>query len=99
MVIETVSPILPSPPPLLKITDVECYALLAPDFDPGFTSSAQDTFVVVIRTDDGQYISRDGGASPNRNEAARYFMIADRVEDQIAIVEKLYGRTMTLEGA
>ncbi len=40
-------------PRALKITDVECHALLAPDFDPGFTSSAQDSFVVVIRTDGG----------------------------------------------
>ena len=53
MPIETVSPQLPDPPPALKITDVECHALLAPDFDPRFTSSAQDSFVVVIRTDGG----------------------------------------------
>jgi L-alanine-DL-glutamate epimerase-like enolase superfamily enzyme len=51
--IETVSPQLPGPPPALKITDVECHALLAPDFDPRFTSSAQDSFVVIIRTDGG----------------------------------------------
>jgi L-alanine-DL-glutamate epimerase-like enolase superfamily enzyme len=52
-VIETVSPQLPGPPPKLTITDVECHVLLAPDFDPGFTSSAQDSFVVVIHTDGG----------------------------------------------
>ena len=34
MIFETISPQLPGPPPPLKITDVECYALLAPDFDP-----------------------------------------------------------------
>lgn len=51
--IETVSPQLPSSPPKLTITDVECHVLLAPDFDPGFTSSAQDSFVVVIHTDGG----------------------------------------------
>lgn len=53
MLFETISPSLPGPPPRLKITDVECHVLLAPDFDPGFTSSAQDSFVVVIRTDGG----------------------------------------------
>ncbi|HEX4766501.1 MAG TPA: mandelate racemase/muconate lactonizing enzyme family protein [Lichenihabitans sp.] len=49
----TISPILDHAPPSLKITKVECHALLAPDFDPGFTSSAQDSFVVVISTDGG----------------------------------------------
>ena len=43
---------MPRPPPAQKITDV-VPALLAPDFDPRFTSSAQDSFVVVIRTDGG----------------------------------------------
>ena len=51
----------------------------------------------MIRTDDGQYISRAGGATPNRNEAAQYYMIDDRVADQLATVKKLYGRTMTTE--
>src|SRR5690606_4307492 len=37
----------------LKITAVECHALLAPNYDPRFTSSAQDSFIVVIRTDGG----------------------------------------------
>ncbi len=49
----TISPILDSAPPSLKITKVDCHALLAPDFDPRFTSSAQDSFVVVISTDGG----------------------------------------------
>jgi L-alanine-DL-glutamate epimerase-like enolase superfamily enzyme len=40
-------------PPQLKITEVECHVLLAPDYDPRFTSSAQDSFVVAIRTDGG----------------------------------------------
>jgi L-alanine-DL-glutamate epimerase-like enolase superfamily enzyme len=64
MVIETVAPILLGSPPSLKITDVECYALLAPDFDPGFTSSAQDSFVVVIRTDEGVYGVGECDANP-----------------------------------
>lgn len=52
---------------------------------------------VVIRTDDGQYLSRSGGVTPNKYEAARYHMIADRVADQIEAVEKLYGRLMLVE--
>jgi L-alanine-DL-glutamate epimerase-like enolase superfamily enzyme len=53
VILETISPQLPGTPPPLKITDVECHVLLAPDYDPGFTSSAQDSFVVVIHTDGG----------------------------------------------
>jgi L-alanine-DL-glutamate epimerase-like enolase superfamily enzyme len=64
MVIETVAPILSGSPPSLKITDVECYALLAPDFDPSLTSSAQDSFVVVIRTDEGVYGVGECDANP-----------------------------------
>ena len=37
----------------MKITAVESYVLLAPNYDPRFTSSAQDSFIVVIRSDDG----------------------------------------------
>ncbi|MCR8725389.1 mandelate racemase/muconate lactonizing enzyme family protein [Frigidibacter sp. ROC022] len=50
---KTVSPVLSSPAPNLKITDVECHVLLAPDYDPSFTSSAQDSLVVLIHTDGG----------------------------------------------
>ena len=49
----TVSPIAPTSRPKLKITGVHCHVLLAPDYDPGFTSSAQDSLVVVIETDGG----------------------------------------------
>ena len=49
----TVSPITPAPRPKLKITGVHCHVLLAPDYDPEFTSSAQDSLVVVIETDGG----------------------------------------------
>lgn len=52
---------------------------------------------VVIRSDDGQYLSRSGGITPNKHEAARYYMIADRVADQIEVVGKLYGRLMYTE--
>jgi L-alanine-DL-glutamate epimerase-like enolase superfamily enzyme len=37
----------------MKITDVECHVLLAPNYDPSFTSSAQDSLLVLIRTDEG----------------------------------------------
>jgi len=37
----------------MKITAVDAYVVLAPNYDAGFTSSAQDSFVVIIRTDDG----------------------------------------------
>lgn len=53
MPFETISPKITGTPPRLKITDVECHVLLAPDYDASFTSSAQDSFVVVIRTDGG----------------------------------------------
>lgn len=51
--IETVSPVLVAAPPKLRITGVECHVLLAPDYDVSFTSSAQDSLVVVISTDGG----------------------------------------------
>ena len=53
MPFQTVSPKLEGTAPKLKITDVECHVLLAPDYDASFTSSAQDSFVIVIRTDGG----------------------------------------------
>ena len=37
----------------MKITDVETHVLLAPNYDPGFTSSAQDSFLVLLHTDEG----------------------------------------------
>ena len=47
----------------MKITDIECHVLLAPDFNPAFTSSAQDSFIVVVRTDEG--VSGIGEADVN----------------------------------
>ena len=49
----TISPVLHGSRPKLVITDVECHVLLAPDYDPSFTSSAQDSIVVLIHTDGG----------------------------------------------
>src|SRR5262245_14709017 len=53
MSLATISPQLSARPPRLKITGVDCHVLLAPDFDPSFTSSAQDSLLVAIHTDGG----------------------------------------------
>jgi L-alanine-DL-glutamate epimerase-like enolase superfamily enzyme len=37
----------------MKITEIECYVLLAPDMSTGSTSSAQDSFIVIVKTDEG----------------------------------------------
>jgi L-alanine-DL-glutamate epimerase-like enolase superfamily enzyme len=37
----------------VKIVEVECYVLLAPNMSIGSTSSAQDSFVVIVQTDQG----------------------------------------------
>ena len=37
----------------MKISDVTCHVLVADDFDPGLTSSAQDSLLVVVTTDNG----------------------------------------------
>ena len=37
----------------MKITDVQTYVLLADNLDPSLTSSAQDTCLVIIKTDEG----------------------------------------------
>lgn len=53
MHLTTISPKITGSPPRLRITGVECHVLLAPDFDASFTSSAQDSLVVIIHTDGG----------------------------------------------
>jgi L-alanine-DL-glutamate epimerase-like enolase superfamily enzyme len=50
---KTISPLLADRPGPLTITGLECHVLLAPDFDASFTSSAQDSLVVVVHTDGG----------------------------------------------
>jgi L-alanine-DL-glutamate epimerase-like enolase superfamily enzyme len=50
---QTVEIVHDRPLPRLKITEIECHVLLAPDFDPRFTSSAQDSLIVAIHTDQG----------------------------------------------
>jgi L-alanine-DL-glutamate epimerase-like enolase superfamily enzyme len=37
----------------MKITAIECYVLLAPNMSTGSTSSAQDSFIVMVNTDEG----------------------------------------------
>ncbi|MEX2536084.1 MAG: mandelate racemase/muconate lactonizing enzyme family protein [Trueperaceae bacterium] len=37
----------------MKIKDVSCHVLLAPNYDPRLTSSAQDSFIVTVTTDEG----------------------------------------------
>jgi L-alanine-DL-glutamate epimerase-like enolase superfamily enzyme len=49
----TISPRLDGTPPRLRITGIDCHVLLAPDYDPAFTSSAQDSLIVAIHTDQG----------------------------------------------
>ena len=53
MPLRTLSPVLDTQPPRLRITGIDCHVLLAPDYDASFTSSAQDSLVVVIHTDGG----------------------------------------------
>jgi L-alanine-DL-glutamate epimerase-like enolase superfamily enzyme len=50
---KTVSPVIADRPGPLTITGLDCHVLLAPDFDASFTSSAQDSLVVVVHTDGG----------------------------------------------
>jgi L-alanine-DL-glutamate epimerase-like enolase superfamily enzyme len=63
MPLHTITPDV-SAPPKLRITSVECHVLLAPDFDPGFTSSAQDSLVVIIGTDGGVFGIGECDANP-----------------------------------
>ncbi len=37
----------------MKIRDINCYVLLAPNMSIGSTSSAQDSFLVIVHTDEG----------------------------------------------
>jgi L-alanine-DL-glutamate epimerase-like enolase superfamily enzyme len=37
----------------MRITEIECYVLLAPDMNVGSTSSAQDSFIVLVHTNEG----------------------------------------------
>ena len=39
----------------MRISEIECHVLLAPNYNPAFTSSAQDSFVVIVRTDQGVF--------------------------------------------
>lgn len=67
--LRTISPVV-ADPPRLRITDIEAHVLLAPDFDPGMTSSAQDSLIVVIHTDGGVSGIGESDANPWMMKAA-----------------------------
>ena len=48
----------------MKIAEVECHVLLAPNYNPAFTSSAQDSFVVIVRTDEGVFGVGESDVNP-----------------------------------
>jgi L-alanine-DL-glutamate epimerase-like enolase superfamily enzyme len=48
----------------MKITEIECHTLLAPNYNAAFTSSAQDSFVVIVRTDEGLYGVGESDVNP-----------------------------------
>lgn len=48
----------------MKITEIECHVLLAPNYNPAFTSSAQDSFVVIVRTDEGVFGVGESDVNP-----------------------------------
>jgi L-alanine-DL-glutamate epimerase-like enolase superfamily enzyme len=48
----------------VKITEIEGHIVLAPDMDPRLTSSAQDSLVVLIHTDEGATGIGDTGVNP-----------------------------------
>ena len=43
----------------MKITNVETYVLLADNYDPSLTSSAQDTCLVILKTDEGIALNKE----------------------------------------
>ena len=71
------------------ITDVACYALLAPDFDPGFTSSAQDSFLVVIRTDGGVFGVGLGAGSPLYIPAVHTDFVLAAIGEELGLIGTL----------
>lgn len=77
-----------------------CHARILSDLQAGTLRHGAHAFDrrVVILTDGGLYLSRKGGVTPDKNVAARYYMIADRVADQIEAVRSLHGRQMSIEG-
>jgi len=48
----------------MKITSVECHVLLAPNMSTGSTSSAQDSFILIIRTDEGLFGIGESDVNP-----------------------------------
>ena len=48
----------------MKITNVECHVLLAPNMSTGSTSSAQDSFILIIHTDEGLFGIGESDVNP-----------------------------------
>jgi L-alanine-DL-glutamate epimerase-like enolase superfamily enzyme len=48
----------------MKIIDVECHVLLAPNMSTGSTSSAQDSFILILRTDEGVFGIGESDVNP-----------------------------------
>jgi len=48
----------------MKIIDVECHVLLAPNMSIGSTSSAQDSFILILRTDEGVFGIGESDVNP-----------------------------------
>lgn len=48
----------------MKITSVECHVLLAPNMSTGSTSSAQDSFILIIHTDEGIFGIGESDVNP-----------------------------------
>lgn len=65
-----VRPTVSGPVPSLKVTDIRCHVLLAPDYDISMTSSAQDSIVVLVDTDAGITGIGETDASPWMVKAA-----------------------------
>jgi L-alanine-DL-glutamate epimerase-like enolase superfamily enzyme len=48
----------------MKIADIECWVLLAPNVNPAYTSSAQDSFVVAVHSDEGLFGIGESDVNP-----------------------------------
>lgn len=93
----------------MRITDITCHVLLDPGFDPGATSSAQDTIVVEVHTDEGvtgigetdlnAWIARaciEAPGTHTMDQGLKQTLIGLDPRDPAAIWERLYvGTAMT----
>jgi L-alanine-DL-glutamate epimerase-like enolase superfamily enzyme len=90
----------------MRITDITTHVLLDPGFDPGATSSAQDTIVVEVGTDEGitgigetdlnAWIARaciDAPGTHTMDQGLRSILIGADPLDPRALWESMYVRT------